>query len=259
MTVDTHLDDALDQVEAEREQIEARLAAFDRFETRVRRVESVSPTGGTAAPVPDGGTTAMAAMSRDGATDRCDRVHEAFAETVGETVDEPAPAAMRGELTEEVTLALSGKTAHRFTPAVKGSVLAAAEERQAELDAVRTALGLEADSVRSAADRCAEITAWLASADETPLLSVDFEGLRARHERLAAFRERCDGLARQRQAVLTRTVSEGGAAGVEHRSLLGSLYGEFPTAHPVLSAAATLDAVCADCQKAVRDHLTRRV
>lgn len=259
MTVDTHLDDALDQVGAEREQIEVRLAALDRFETRVRRVEPVSPTGGTATPVPDGGTTATAALARDGPTDRCDRVREAFAETVGETVDEPTLSAMCEALTDEVTLALSGKTAHRFTPAVRRSVLAAAEERQAELGAVRKALGLEADSVRSAADRCAEITAWLASADETPLLSVGFEELRARHERLAAFREQCDRLARQRQALLDRTVSEGGAAGVQHRSLVDSLYGEFPTDHPVLSAAATLDGVCADCQRAVRDHLARRV
>jgi hypothetical protein len=94
MTVDTHLDDALDRIEAEREGIEARLAAVDRFETRVRRVEPVSPTGGTATPVPDGGTTA--ALGSSGSTDRCDRVREAFAETVGETVDEPTPAAMSG-------------------------------------------------------------------------------------------------------------------------------------------------------------------
>jgi len=187
---------------AEREEIEARLAAVDRFETRVRRVEPVSPTGGTATPVPDGGTTA--ALGSSGSTDRCDRVREAFAETVGETVDEPTPAAMRGELTEE-------------------------------------------------------ITAWLSSADGTPLLGLDFEGLRARHERLAAFREQCDRLARKRQSLLTRTVSEGGAAGVDHRSLVESLYGGLPTAHPVLSAAVTLEEVCTDCQKAVRDHLTRRV
>ena len=261
MTIETHVADAIERVESEAERMERRLQALDRFESAVRDLEPIdAAAGGMAGPMTDGGVaTAIggSATSRDA----CATVREAFVETIHPTV-EGSPSlgeALRDELGQEIALALAPRSAHEFTPPVKESVLSAAGKRRAQLSASRQSLALEAESLASAAEDVEAITSWLTEADETPLLAVGFDGLRARHEHLAEFREQCDELARTRQETLDRTVGQGGAAGVAHRDVVESLYEEFPTTYPVLTTVARLNRVCADAQRAVRDHLTRRV
>jgi len=261
MTIETHVADAIERVESEAERMERRLQALDRFESAVRDLEPIdAAAGGMAGSMTDGGVaTAIggSTASRDG----CASVREAFAETIHPTV-EGSPSlgeALRDELGQEIALALAPRSAHEFTPPVKESVLSAAGKRRAQLSASRQSLALEAESLASAAEDVEAITSWLTEADETPLLAVGFDGLRARHEHLAEFREQCDELARTRQETLDRTVGQGGAAGVAHRDVVESLYEELPTTYPVLTTVARLNRVCANAQQAVRDHLTRRV
>jgi hypothetical protein len=261
MTVETHVADAVERVDAEREWIERRLRAVDRFESAVRDIDPASePSGGMAGPMTDGGVTAALGGSA-ASPDLCAEVREAFAETVHPTA-ERAPSlgeALCDELGEGVALALSPESAHRFTPPVKESVLTAVGKRRAQLRAFRRVLSLEAESLDAAAGEVEAITGWLAAADETPLLDLGFGELQERHERLAAFRETCTERSQQRQATLARTISDGGAAAIEHESVVESLYEEFPTTYPVLLTVAKLDRVCADAQETVRDHITRRV
>lgn len=262
MSIDTHVDDALVRVQAERGAVDEELEAFDRFTARVAGIDPVTPADRSmGVPVADGGGTAATATTRDQPGTCCDRLRDAFAETVYGTIDDDLSltAAMSEDLSEEVALALSPETTHRFTPPVKQTVLAATEKRETELGALKKALSREEDSVRTAAGELDEITAWLAAADETPLLDVGFEQLRERHERLSRYRERCEEVARRRQQTLATTTSNGGAAGIEHRTVVDYLYSDFPTTHPVLSTATTLADLCGDCQETVRDHLTRRV
>jgi len=258
MSIDTHLDDALTRVETERQQVEQKLTAFERFTSTVQGVEPARQPGSQM--VADGGSNAMAATQHS-PRDRCDRVRGAFAETVYEAANDDLSLAetMSEELCEAVALALARGTTHGFTPTVKRTIITATEQRQAELGALRTALRREAESLQSAGTEVEEMTAWLTDADETPLLELGFEQLRARHEQLSRYRDRCEELTSQRQAVLEKTTSKGAAAGVDHRAVVDYLYQEFPISHPVLSTATSLDEVCADCQATVRDHLTRRV
>jgi len=86
-----------------------------------------------------------------------------------------------------------------------------------------------------------------------------FDELRERHDRLEAYRARCDRLARERQAVLASATSYGASAGMDHRTLVGYLYEDLPTGHPVLTAIVRVYAGCDGSQRALRDHLTRRV
>lgn len=262
MTIDTHVHDALTRVEAEQGAVAEERSAFEQFAATVEGIDPATPGGNAAGmPVADGGAMAATAATPDRPRDRCDRVRDAFAETVGATIDDDLSLVetMSEDLCEEVALALSPETAHRFTPPVKRTVLTATEKRRTQLGALRKALSREADSVRIAVDDVEEITAWLASADETPLLEVGFDRLRERHEHLSQYRARCEELAQRRQETLETTTSNGGAAGIEHRTVVEYLYQDFPTAYPILSTATTLTDLCADCQETVRDHLTRRV
>jgi len=261
MSVETHVRDARVRAEAEREGVEETLTAVERFAATVREID---PAGGADShgpgPVTDGGVTPMAGLGSTPPSDRCERVRDAFAETVQPTLDgdSSVTAAMSDQFSAEVALALAPETEHRFTPAVKRSVLAAAGERRSELDALRDALEREAASLASIREDVDDVLEWLAAADETPLSDVGFERLRARHERLAGFRDRCDALARERQALVVTTTSNG-VAGIPHRSVVHSLYEDFPVTYPALSTLATLGELCTDCQATVRDHLTRRV
>ncbi|MCL7416764.1 MAG: hypothetical protein M8354_02845, partial [Halalkalicoccus sp.] len=61
------------------------------------------------------------------------------------------------------------------------------------------------------------------------------------------------------QAHLGRTTGADGKAGVRHRDLRGYLYEGFPIDHPVLVTVVRLEELCGKAQRAVRDHLVRRV
>ena len=129
------------------------------------------------------------------------------------------------------------------TPHIESAQSRVRAERSALDDAVATVEG---------------VTGWLADADETPLSDLDFDVLRARHETLATKRDRCRDLAERRQAFLDGSTTLHSGAGISHRTLVTSLYEDFPVDYPVLSTATRLDAVCRTCQRAVRDHLVRR-
>jgi hypothetical protein len=265
MTVETHVQDALDRTATERTHVEQKGAAFEQFRTAVRDIETRTGCGHAGDPMADGGIRVAATGYGGGGTqNKCEQVRAVFAETVGQASDvvaaeETTIETLREEFCEEVALALSPHSKSQFTPNVKQAVLTAAGNRRQELAALDKALVVERESLTDAVEEIAEMTTWLADADQTPLLGLGFEELRQRHERLSVFRDRCTRIADQRQDTLETTTSYDGSAGLEHEGVVTYLYDDFPTTHPVLSTTARLDEVCADCQRAVRDHLTRRV
>lgn len=258
MTVRTLLDRARELARAERGAAARRHEAYDEF---LDRVASVPPASAPATETP---AVAGAAVGRRAGDDRRREVRAAFAETVrphgaADVADEGSTLeTIRAELGESVALALAPTTAVRLTPEVRRGVRSAAEGRRAESETLRRALDRELDRLDDAAETVGRLTDWLASADETPLSELGFDALADRHGRLATGRERCDRLAERRQAFLREVTSSGVDAGVRHRSVAAHVYADLPTGHPVLTTAARLDATCARCQRAVRDHLTRR-
>jgi hypothetical protein len=254
MTVRTLLDRARELARAEREAATRRHEAYDEF---LDRVASVPPASAPATETPAVAGTAAGRRTGD---DRRREVRAAFAETVGpHGADEGSTlGTIRAELGESVAVALAPTTAASLTPELRRGVRSAAESRRAESEALRRALDRELDRLDDAAGTVGRLTDWLASADETPLSELGFDALADRHERLATGRERCDRLAERRQAFLREVTSSGVDAGVRHRSVAAHVYTDLPTDHPVLTTAVRLDATCARCQRAVRDHLTRR-
>jgi hypothetical protein len=265
MTVETHVQDALDRATTERAHVAEKGTAFQEFGAAVREVDPAAGPSQTGGPMADGGVAVSATGYCAGGTETgCKRVRELFEETVGQVSDvqnsqETTIETIRAEFCEEVALALSSHSESNFTPNVKQVVLTAAGNRRQELGALEKALCTERDSLDAAAESVTEITAWLAAADQTPLLDLSFEELRERHEQLATFREQCDRIGKQRQETLETTTSFEGSAGIEHDGVVTYLYDDFPATYPVLSTTTRLDEVCAECQHAVRDHLTRRV
>ncbi|WP_137291260.1 DUF7260 family protein [Natronorubrum halophilum] len=267
MSITTHVHEALERVNTKREEVAETVTAVDRFARRVdeiRPVSPVKPTGGGYAA--DGGVVAAATRSRPRPpTNRCQDVRELFAETIYATstdadVDraDSLQTTISDELGQEIALLLSPETDRRFTPDVKGAVLTVTRKRRAELKAVDEALSTEADSLRSAVTALETVTDWLTRVNEIPLSELGFDDLRSRHEALSSHRDRCRQALQDRQAVLHGTTKHHAAAGVPHQSLVSSLYRPFPTAYPVVVTLCRLEECCADCQRTVRDHLTRR-
>ena len=80
-----------------------------------------------------------------------------------------------------------------------------------------------------------------------------------RHEQLSTHRDQCEERLLARQETIQTTTSQDAQIGLKHRSLVTYLYQAFPVSYPVLSTLTRLNALLADCQRIVRDHLTRRV
>ncbi len=261
MSLDTHASRALKRVRAERDAVADKRRAFDRFTARVADVEPAArPDGG--ARTPAGPTVAAGRPSVDG----CAAVREAFAETVRPHATEDVSDAesnlerIAAELNREVACALSpAASGVPFSGSLKRAVLAAADARQDELRALAVVLEREEERVADARATLDEPVDWIAATDETPLVGLGFEELADRHERLDEFEARCERVAADRQAYLDRTTSVDGRVGVNHRSVVESLYEDFPVDYPVLATATSVAEVCRDCQRSVRDHLARRV
>ena len=261
MGVETYVARARERATAEREAVDAKRGAFGAFADRVADL----PTESARVSAPGMTAPTGARFHTEGSTDDgCRAVRTAFAETVrphsaaAEDGDEPLLETVREEFTDAIAVALAPTTATAFSDRIKRSLVSEVDAQRAETAVMVRALDRERSHLDEAGNAVDGITSWIAEADETPLTDLGFDALRRRHRTLATHRERCDDLARQRQAFLRETTSRNAEAGVRHRSLVEYLYRDFPVDHPVLATAARLDAVCAECQRTVRKHLVRR-
>jgi len=254
VTVETHLHRARERVESEQTTLARKREGLDAFAETVRETATAG-AGRQSATV----SAPVAAGGRPGGVDRRDSVRSAFAESVAPHADSDSTlAALRDELGEDAALALAPTTEVQFTEPLQKQLLSAVTARQQELSVTCTALEQEATHLATAAGTVDETVEWLTTADETPLSELRFDDLRARHARLATCREGCETLLCERQDLLSETTSQAGQVGVPHRSLVGSLYDDFPVTYPVLSTVTRLLDACTDAQRAVRDHLVRR-
>lgn len=261
--IETHVDRARATVDREMEALVEERAAYEQFRRHVAGLstETRQATAGGVGP----GSVAVRAGGGDTGDSACAQVREAFAETIrphsvddiGD--DESLLETIREELGDGVALALAPTTDPGFTPQTKQAVLSAARDRRHGIDATTDSLDSEAESLEAAGETVTEITDWIEAAEETPLSSLGFDALRERHDRLADHRERCEQLLADRQALLHRTTGRNAGADVSHRSLVRYLYQSFPVVYPVLSTLTRLLGLLTDCQRTVRDHLTRRV
>ncbi|EMA53190.1 DUF7260 family protein [Halococcus salifodinae] len=269
MTVETHVEAALDRVRDERAVVTEKQTAYGQFVREIEQLSVDTPSSTQATRQTTAGS--IATMQAGGAggvggSDRCEEVREEFAATVrphstadvddGETLLE----AIAAELSEQVAMALAPRNATvGFTAGLKNGVLSEITQRRSELRAMAGALDREAESLDEAKGVLDDVLGWIVEANETPLTELGFDELRSRHDRLAEFRDRCDGLARDRQSVLRATTTGDGEAGIAHQELVACLYDAFPVAYPILSTVARVIEVCDRCQQAIRTHLVRRV
>ena len=258
MAVTTHVSQARTRARAERAAIEQRRDAFESFADHVTSL-SPKPTSGSV------GVMATAGTHTHASTDTCRTVRTAFAETVrphsvadGDG-DESLLATIRTELTDGIAVALAPTTDSAFTPTLKRAILPEVATRRAEAALLDHALDRELAHLDGAVENVDHVTSWIAEADETSLETLDFESLADRHATLADHRDRCSDLAHTRQEFLRQTTRRGNESGIDHRRVVSYLYQDFPVDHPVLATVARLDDTCASCQRAVRDHLVRRV
>lgn len=193
-----------------------------------------------------GGTTAVSSMTGGSGDERCRQLRERFEATVRphslEDVagTEPVTETIREELGERVALALAPDGNPRYTPQLRDGIFASIDERRAGLRAMSSAVDRELTFLREAREEIGGMIDGFGEADGRYLYEHGFNELRERHDRLEAYRTRCDRLARERQTVLASATSYGASAGMNHRTLIAYLYRSLPTNHPVLTAIVRL-------------------
>ena len=266
MTGSTTVHRALECLEAEREAIADRKSAFDAFARRVRSIPTAEPaparTGGVAPATPKAMATAVQQPSAQSpAGDRCATVREAFAETVGPhsiaSADASPVRTIAAELSDEIAVALEAETG--WTPTLKRNTLETVATQQRKAELLEETLRRERRALEAAVDDVDELVEWLRATDDESLLQCDFDDLQEKHERLEAYRDRLETRIEKRQATFTEPTDRSGPAGPRYRSLVATIYSELSVRYPILSTAIRLDGICADCQRTVRAHLTRRV
>ena len=262
MNINTYIGQAQTRVQDEQEAVDELLEAYETFICRVRTLQPDQTPSPMAGITTAGGATRLSTDTP--ATDRCQTVRTVFAETIRPhsvaSIDgaESLLETIRAEFTDEIAVALAPTTDVSFSPELKRMLLAEAGARRSEAASLREALGREEAHLDEAASSVDGVITWIANSDETPLTDLGFEGLKRRHETLASHVDCCEEVAHNRQEFLQATTSSGGDTGVRHRDVMPYLYQDFSVDHPVLATAATLTETCQECQRAVRDHLTRR-
>lgn len=258
MTVETHLSPALDRIREEQQAISEKAQAYEQF---IDHVESIPPEM-------NGRETTSSATTRvvGASTSRpsgCGAIREAFAETVRpHSVDDVSGSeslleTIEAEFTSEIATALDPQTTGTYTPQLKQALVSAATERRQNAMAISDVLEQEAATLASCQTLVSEITTWLVETDQQPLSDCGFEQLQARHEQLSAYREDCQTRLQERQVGLDTTSDT--TTSLSTRTLVRYLYDGLSVSYPVLVTLVRLDAVCTACQRAVRDHLVRRV
>ncbi|EMA55774.1 DUF7260 family protein [Halococcus thailandensis] len=271
MTVETHVQQALDRVCEEQGAIEEKQRAYKRFVNGVEKIPVKTPSinqpttqrGGlqtTTGPI-----ATISSTSSDGSKGQT-QIRGLFAETVRprSTADvedsETLLETIGAELSDQIAMALTPQnTTTGFTNGLKQGVLSEAAQRRQELRAMKRALDREEASLVEAKDTIDEVLEWITEASETALTEFEFAALRARHERLGEFRDQCETAAQERQSLLHATTSADAQAGIAHHELMRCLYVAFPVTYPVLLTVVRVEQVCDECQRAIRGHLIRRV
>jgi hypothetical protein len=260
MIDDAELDRARAAVEHERAAAGAKADAFEGFVDRV----SDLPTSEQPSAPESGSHSGGSVVAPTSTAGSCRAVRAAFAETVRpESVadvddSEPLLATIRAELNDHVASALSQSSDTAFSPQLKEAILRESAARIAEIQVFRDLLTTEREHLDDAHALVADVTEWVTSADQTPLTDLGFDALAHRHEGLAAHRDRCAQRLRERQQFLDGETAASGAS-FSHRGVVTWVYGDCSVTYPVLDAVLRLEAACTDCQRRVRQHLTRRV
>jgi len=275
--VQTAVDTARERVAAERERTAAKREAVDEFRRRVREIDPEplggAPSDNTGTPGSVSGSAAVGPRGGDGGTrsraatggSGCRAVRRAFADCLGDVAGDAderhdtVHEAIAAEFSEEVAVALAtADGGGRLTPTLRSGVLDETRQRRAELSVMASALEREAGSLAAAAELVEETTDWLREHNPTPLSSLSFEELAARHRTLADHRDRVDRAAAARQSFLRESTGEAARVGIRHEDLIAYLYDGRDTDHPVLVTLGRLDELCDEAQRALRAHLVRR-
>jgi hypothetical protein len=266
MSIETHTEWALDRVREEQGAVDGKQTAYGRFVRAVQNISVETPTENRGSLQTTAGLVATMHSATSGESDRSKQVRELFADMVRphSTADiehsETLLETIAAELSDQLAVALSPQNATAgFTAGVKNGVLSEAAQRRRELRAMEYALDREEASLVEAKDAFDDVLQWIIEANETRLLTLDFEALRTYHDRLDKFHARCETVTRKRQSLLHATTSAEGQAGISQRELVECLYVAFPVRYPVLSTVVRVEQVCNRCQRALRDHLVRRV
>ncbi|SIR64581.1 DUF7260 family protein [Natronorubrum thiooxidans] len=233
------LESAAAVLDCEHTQLTAERRAFERFRTRVTRLETAAPTTAAVASHTAGSPIAVQTHSTP-RTGSLESLVNAYRDTVcsvshyDDVYDEPCHEHLAGEL--GVELAAAVEHGSQLTPQLKQSMVAAAGHAVTARADLLEAIETEQDALETATQTLATLRAELESLRAQPLARLEFNALRLTRARLVRLRSQCDDLVASRQALIWRrrqlTIAD---IGVFERYC----YGECERTYPVLAALAT--------------------
>ncbi|QFU82505.1 DUF7260 family protein [Natronorubrum aibiense] len=232
------LESATAALDREHTQLTAERRAFERFRSRVARLETAAPSTAAVASHTVGSPIAV----RPHSTPRVgglESIVDAYRDTVmaiphyDDVYAEPCREHMAGELGAELAAAIDGSS--QVHPPIKQSVIAATDHAIDARTQLIDAIEDEHAELETATQTLATLRADLESLRAQPLAQLEFNALRLTRERLTNLRIRCDEFAAARQETIWRrrqlTIAD---MGVFERYC----YGECDRTHPVLAALA---------------------
>ncbi len=154
-----------------------------------------------------------------------------------EDYDDTYPESLAAEFGRELSATLTAGTA--FDPAIKRELQRAIRDRREGCVAVLDTLDTEAASLADLREPLPELARDLDSLAGVDLESLDFGALEAHHARAGALRDRCETLARDRQATIRRQRRDLRVPG-ETPDVPRYLYADREATYPVLATIADL-------------------
>ena len=263
--LEIHLGEALHLVTTEREEIDKKLKAFDRFAVGVSRISAGSEIGPTVRNAIHNGNQEPLSVATQSIPDndtRIQKVRSLFAKTVRphsvEDIEQPEPllVTIREEFSEEIALALAPSTNQQFTENLKSAILSSVDQCQSKLKAMDKGLTAEKRNLEKAISLSQSLNEWLVS--EWKFAEREgFDALKDQHEQLNEFRDQCEQLAVDRQSTIHTKRNNTLSADLSHSMLVDYLYQPLPVTYPILSASMQMIDVCDTQQRTIRMYLTQ--
>jgi len=264
MSIETHIDNALTRVKQEQTHIDAECQAYERFLSGVTSLSPQPAAEPVTTPSAAGGTLSVPVGSQpDAATTDADHVRELFAETVRPhsvadlDTKEPLLETIREELGDSLGFVLASETNAGVSPQVQSAICSKSQQRLQELETMKSVVDREYESLQAADNDYQTVSRWVEKHNQILLAELEYPELQRRHEKLSTYQNCCEERLRARQETIHSMTSRDAQVVFKHDSILTYLYQDFPVSYPVLSTVTRLHTVLADCQRSVRNNLTR--
>lgn len=254
-------------VEREQTHVDEERQAYEHFHSEVASLSPQTPTNQSRNKSVTGKSISLSkcTQSHSAESNAC-RIRELFAETIRPysvadiDTEETLLETVQEELGDSIAFVLAPGTDVQVTTQIQQTICSVAQYRQRELNLMAKILEQEYESIQAATHDFQTISNWVKQRNQSSLQKLGFDELQHNHEKLSSHRSCCEDRLYARQETIQATrIGQNAQISRKHQPVVTYLYQELPVTYPILSTITRLDMLLADCQRTIRDHLTRRM